>query len=78
MWQYAARCWLVPCPSYAFRRLTFNLMGMHDPAKNERKVQARCLAFTLVSELDWATAVIDKDTRESYDPEVFPTIQPDS
>ena len=53
-------------------------MGMHDPAKNERKVQARCLAFTLVSELDWATAVIDKDTRENYDPEVFPTIQPDS
>ena len=37
-----------------------------DPAKNERNVQERGLAFTLVSELDWATAVIDEDTRENY------------
>ena len=37
-----------------------------DPVKNERNVQERGLAFTLVSELDWATAVIDEDTRENY------------
>ena len=37
-----------------------------DPVKNERNVQERGLAFTSVSELDWATAVIDEDTRENY------------
>lgn len=37
-----------------------------DPVKNERNVQERGLAFTLVSELDWTTAVIDEDTRENY------------
>ena len=37
-----------------------------DPVKNERNVQERGLAFTLVSELDWATAVIDEDTRKNY------------
>ena len=37
-----------------------------DPVKNERNVQKRGLAFALVSELDWATAVIDEDTRKNY------------
>ena len=37
-----------------------------DPVKNERNVHERGLAFALVSELDWATAVIDEDTRKNY------------
>ena len=37
-----------------------------DPVKNERNVQERGLAFTLVSEFDWVTAVIDEDTRKNY------------
>ncbi len=37
-----------------------------DPAKNERNLEERGLAFNLVSELDWAKAVIDEDTRKNY------------
>jgi uncharacterized protein len=37
-----------------------------DPAKNERNIEERGLAFNLVSELDWANAVIDEDTRKNY------------
>ena len=37
-----------------------------DPAKNERNIEERGLAFKLVSELDWVHAVIDEDTRKNY------------
>ena len=37
-----------------------------DPAKTERNIEERGLAFKLVSELDWAHAVIDEDTRKNY------------
>jgi uncharacterized protein len=37
-----------------------------DPEKNERNIQDRGLAFTLAAELDWATALIDEDTRHEY------------
>lgn len=37
-----------------------------DPVKNERNVQERGLAFTLVAELDWTTALIDENIRENY------------
>jgi uncharacterized protein len=34
-----------------------------DPEKSERNVQERGLAFTLVVDMDWATALIAEDTR---------------
>ena len=37
-----------------------------DPDKNERNIDERGLAFTLVLELDWAIAVINEDTRKNY------------
>ncbi len=37
-----------------------------DPDKNERNIQERGLAFTLAADLDWATALIDEDTRRDY------------
>lgn len=37
-----------------------------DPDKNERNIQERGLAFTLASELDWVTALVDEDTRRDY------------
>jgi uncharacterized protein len=37
-----------------------------DPDKNERNIQERELAFTLAADLDWATALIDEDTRLDY------------
>ena len=37
-----------------------------DPAKNERNIDERGLAFNLVSELNWANAVIEEDTRKDY------------
>ena len=37
-----------------------------DPAKNARNIEERGLTFNLVSELDWANAVIDEDTRKNY------------
>ena len=37
-----------------------------DSAKNERNIEERGLAFNLVSELDWAKALIDEDIRKHY------------
>jgi uncharacterized protein len=37
-----------------------------DPDKNERNIQERGLDFNLVTDLDWATALIDEDTRHNY------------
>lgn len=37
-----------------------------DPAKNARNIEERDLTFNLVSELDWANAAIDEDTRKNY------------
>ncbi len=37
-----------------------------DPDKNERYIQERGLDFKLAEELDWATALIDEDTRHDY------------
>ena len=34
--------------------------------KNARNIAERGLAFNLVSELDWAEALIDEDTRKNY------------
>ena len=41
------------------------------PNKNDRNVQERGLDFSLASELDWATAVIEEDTRENYGEQRF-------
>lgn len=37
-----------------------------DPAKNERNIAERGLAFELAQDLDWSTALIAEDTREDY------------
>ncbi len=37
-----------------------------DPDKNNRNIQERGLDFNLATELDWATALIDEDTRHNY------------
>jgi uncharacterized protein len=37
-----------------------------DSAKNEANVQQRQLAFTLVEELDWSSALIVEDERKDY------------
>ena len=37
-----------------------------DSVKNARNIEERGLAFNLVSELDWAEAVIVEDTRKNY------------
>ena len=37
-----------------------------DPGKNGKNIQERGLAFTLVSEMDWATAYIGEDQRKDY------------
>jgi uncharacterized protein len=37
-----------------------------DPEKNKRNFQERGLDFNLAAELDWATALIDEDTRQDY------------
>ena len=37
-----------------------------DPAKNARNIEERGLTFNLVSELNWANAVIEEDTRKDY------------
>ena len=37
-----------------------------DPAKNERNIADRDLPFTLAEQLDWATALIEEDTRKAY------------
>ena len=38
----------------------------YDPAKNERNIVARGLAFELAEEFDWSTALIAEDTRQEY------------
>jgi uncharacterized protein len=37
-----------------------------DPAKNASNVRDRNLTFTLVEQLDWASAVVEEDTRKAY------------
>jgi uncharacterized protein len=37
-----------------------------DYAKNEANIQLRQLAFTLVEELDWSSALIVEDERKDY------------
>jgi uncharacterized DUF497 family protein len=37
-----------------------------DSAKNEANVEQRQLAFTLVEELDWTSALIVEDERKDY------------
>lgn len=37
-----------------------------DPAKNERNIAERGLAFELAEEFDWSTALIVEDTRRDY------------
>ena len=41
-------------------RLTF------DPAKNALNVERRGLAFELVADIDWDTALLRKDARKDY------------
>jgi uncharacterized DUF497 family protein len=41
-------------------RITF------DPAKNSRNIGERSLAFDLVAELEWETAVAQEDNRRDY------------
>ncbi len=37
-----------------------------DSAKNARKVADRGLPFTMVEQLDWASAIIEEDVRKNY------------
>lgn len=37
-----------------------------DPAKNARNIAERGLAFALVAELDWETALVIEDARRDY------------
>lgn len=37
-----------------------------DPAKNERNVLERGLPFSLMAQFEWASALIEEDTREDY------------
>lgn len=38
----------------------------YDPAKCAANLESRGLSFDLAEELDWASAVIDEDTRKDY------------
>lgn len=38
----------------------------YDPAKNERNMAERGLAFDLAEKFDWSTALIVEDTRHDY------------
>ena len=38
----------------------------YDAAKNDRNVAERGLAFDLVADLDWETALAEEDTRRAY------------
>lgn len=38
----------------------------YDPAKSERNIAERNLAFDLVENFDWSTALIAEDTRQDY------------
>lgn len=37
-----------------------------DPAKNERNMAERGIAFRRAEEFDWSTALIAEDTRKAY------------
>lgn len=37
-----------------------------DPAKNTANITNRGLPFELVEQVDWATALIEEDTRKAY------------
>ena len=37
-----------------------------DPVKHASNVHDRNLSFTLLEQLDWAGAVVEKDTRKAY------------
>jgi len=37
-----------------------------DPGKNEANIQSRGLPFSLVEQLDWSRAIIEKDLRHDY------------
>jgi uncharacterized DUF497 family protein len=37
-----------------------------DPAKNAANIANRGLPFELVEQIDWATALIEEDTRKAY------------
>lgn len=38
----------------------------YDPAKSERNIADRGLAFDLAEDFDWSTALIAEDTRQDY------------
>lgn len=38
----------------------------YDPAKSERNIAERGLAFDLAEDFDWSTALIGEDTRQDY------------
>jgi uncharacterized DUF497 family protein len=37
-----------------------------DPAKNASNIASRGLSFELVEQMEWATALIQEDTRKAY------------
>ena len=37
-----------------------------DPAKNATNIASRGLSFELVEQMEWATALIQEDTRKAY------------
>jgi uncharacterized DUF497 family protein len=38
----------------------------YDPAKSERNIAERGMAFDLAEDFDWSTALIAEDTRQDY------------
>ena len=38
----------------------------YDPAKSERNIAERALAFDLAEDFEWNTALIAEDTRQDY------------
>ncbi len=38
----------------------------YDPAKSDRNIAERGLAFDLAEDFDWSTALIAEDTRQDY------------
>jgi len=38
----------------------------YDPAKSERNIAERGLAFDLAEDFDWSTALIAEDSRQDY------------
>lgn len=46
----------------------------YDPAKSERNIDERGLAFDLAGDFDWSVALIAEDTRQDYPERRYQTL----